>query len=214
MPDKSVRQLTSRFRETKELIAEHNILKRQLKKIDRKLLTLENKYKFLSDIVSIGGHDTVIELATKKLLKSAGFREVKHLKNVRPKREDLQVWCEDCLILIECKGTYKTVPPDHEVGQIKKYIDHRKNIVRSTLPVYGLTVINHDFNKPHDKRNTNPFGKYKNEYALGSSYGMITTSELLNGFILLKNGDIDFETFKRFLLKTGEIKFSGRADNT
>jgi hypothetical protein len=80
--------------------------------------------------------------------------------------------------------------------------------------VYGLTVINHDFNKPYNRRDQHPFDKFKNEYALAGSYGVLTTVELLNGFVLLKNGNIDFETFKFCLIQTGEIRFSGRVDNT
>ena len=100
---KHLRQITKDFEEVQTLTAEHRILKKQIRTVDRKLKTIETKYGFLSDIVSIGGHNTVIEVAAKKLFKNAGFTDVRHLVNVRPKREDLQIWCDDCIIIVECK---------------------------------------------------------------------------------------------------------------
>ena len=207
---KLLRQIIKDFNEVKELIAEHKSISIKLRKVDKKLKTLETKYKFLTDLISVDGKDTLIEKAAKSLFKSAGFEQVRHLVNVRPKREDLQIWCNDCLILVECKGTYRSVPDDKELSQIKKYIDHRTNIVKSTIPVFGLTVINHDNSKLYHNRNKNPFDKSKHEYAIASQYGIITTVDLVRGFLLLKNNIITFDTFKQTIKQFGIIKFGDR----
>jgi len=207
---KLLRQITKDFNEVKILISEHKSISKQLRKVDRKLQTIESKYKFLTDIVSVDGKDAIIEKSAKLLFKSAGFKQVRHLVNVRPKREDLQIWCDDCLILVECKGTYRSVPDDKELSQIKKYIDHRSNIIKSKIPVFGLTVINHDNSKLYQKRNKNPFDKSKQEYAIASQYGIVTTTELLEGFVLLKNNIITFDTFKQKLKQFGVINFGDR----
>lgn len=209
---KLLRHITKDFDDVKHLIATHKDLSKQLRTVDRKLKTIEAKYKFLADIISVGGNDTAIEKSAKLLLKSAGFNHVRHLVNVRPKREDLQIWCNDCLILIECKGTKNSIPPDHELSQIKKYIDHRANIIKSNLPVFGLTIINHDNSKQFHNRNKNPIDKSKHEYAIAGGYGIITTIELVRGFLLLKNNNITFDTFKQIIIKHGNIKFGDRAD--
>jgi hypothetical protein len=209
---KLLRHITKDFDDVKNLIAEHKAIAKQLRTVDRKLKTAEAKYKFLTDIISVGGQDTVVEKSAKLLFKSAGFKEVRHLVNVRPKREDLQIWCDDCLILAECKGTKYSVPPDAELNQIKKYIDHRANIIKSKLPVFGLTIINHDNSKLYHNRNRNPIDKNKHEYAVASQYGIITTVDLVRGFLFLKNNNITFDTFKQTIKQFGVIKFGDRAD--
>ena len=209
---KLLRYITKDFDDVKNLIETHKALSQQLRRVDRKLKSIETKYKFLTDIISVGGNDTTIEKSAKLLLKNAGFKEVRHLVNVRPKREDLQIWCNDCIILAECKGTKNAVPPDHELSQIKKYIDHRVNIAKSKLPVYGLTIINHDNSKQFHNRNKNPIDKSKHEYAVASGYGVITTVELVHGFLLLKNNQVTFDLFKQTIIKHGNIKFDGRVD--
>ncbi len=209
---RQVRNWTKSFKEVQKLLSDHNSLKKQLHSIDRRLKTIEAKHSFLDNITSKNGSGTAIEIATKLLFKSAGFNDVRHLKKVKPLREDLQIWCDDCLILIECKGTIHSIPSDDLLGPIKKYIDHRVNIVKSKLPVFGLTVLNNDNSKNIDKRNKNSIDKHKAEYAEASKYGIITTIELVNGFLLLKNNIITFEQFKNTIKQFGLIKFGVRAD--
>ena len=204
---KLLQQFTKNFDEVKQLLDEHKTISKQIRTVERKLKTVEAKYKFLTDLISKGGTGKTIEKASKLLFKSAGFDHVRHLTKVRPEREDLQIWCDDCLILVECKGIKSSVPPDHEISQIKKYIDHRKNIVKSQLPVFGLTILNHDNSKDWDNRNPNPVDNQKNEYAMASEYGIVTTLDLVQGFILLKNKGITFEQFKNLIKRQGLIKF-------
>lgn len=204
---KHLRQITKDFEEVQTLTAEHRILKKQIRTVDRKLKTIEAKYSFLNDITSIDGKDIVIEIAAKQLLKSAGFTQVRHLRYARPKCEDLQIWCDDCIIIVECKGSKYSVPSDNEIGQVLKYINFRKNNLKSELPVFGCTIINHDNSKPIDKRNKTPIDKNKNEYAKAGQYGIITTIELVKGFVMLKNNDMTFENFKNTIKQYGLIQF-------
>lgn len=211
----NIRQLhewTKSFKEVQELLTEHNLLKRKIHSIDRRLKTIELKYSFLNDITSIDGTGVLIEIAVKRLFKSAGFVDVRHLRNPKPLREDLQIWCDDCIILVECKGTKHSVPSDDLITPIKKYIDHRANIVKCKLPVFGLTIINLDNSKHIDKRNKNPIDKNKAEYAEAGKYGVVTSIELAGGFLLLKNNDITFEQFKNTIRRHGLVSFGVRAD--
>jgi len=121
-----VREITKNFKEVQKLITKHNSLKNKMRSIDRQLKSSEINYSFLHDITSVNGKDILIEIAAKKLFKSAGFTDVRHLKNVTPKREDLQIWCDDCIIIIECKGTKYSIPQDNEVSQVLKYIKFKK----------------------------------------------------------------------------------------
>lgn len=124
----------------------------------------------------------------------------------------MQVWCDNCLILIECKGTKKAVLSDDLITPIKKYIDHRINIIKSKLPVYGLTVLNNDNSKNIDTRNKNSIDKQKAEYAEAGKYGIITSIELVKGFLLLKNDIITFEHFKNTIQQNGLITFGAWTD--
>lgn len=209
---KQQHHLTHGFNDLQQLIDNHNAIKKKLRANGRRLKTLEIKYSFLNDITSVGGHDTLIETATKRLFKEAGFVDVRHLQNAKPKREDLQIWCKDSLILVECKGTYRQIPDDKELGQVKKYIDHRTNIIKSKLPVFGLTVINHDNRKQASKRNKRPIDKCKEDYAKAGQYGILTTIELVKGFVLLKNSKITFQQFKDTIKQCGLITFGVGAD--
>jgi hypothetical protein len=204
---KYLRNITKDFEEVKTLIEEHNVLKKKIRNVDRKLKTVETKYEFLSDIVSIGGHDTIIESAAKKLFKNIGFSDVRHLVKARPKREDLQVWCDDCIIIVECKGTKSEHPPNDEIGAVKKYVEYRKSKLQSLLPIFGLTIINHDNRKHFQKRILNPLDTYKIEYVIAQQFSVILTTELVKGFLLVKNNIISFEQFKNKIKQHGLITF-------
>ena len=202
-----LRKITKDFEEVKELIAEHRILKKEIRKVDRKLITIETKYDFLAEIVSIDGNSTTIEIATKKLFKNAGFTEVRYLVNPRQKREDLQIWCEDCIIIVECKGLKAIHPSLDEICAVKKYIDFRKNKILSHLPIFGLTVINHDNSKHFQQRIKNPIDTFKIEYVIAQKFSVILTTELVKGFLLLKNKIITFEYFKNKIKQHGLVTF-------
>lgn len=62
---KLLRHITKDFDDVKHLIATHKELSKQLRTVDRKLKTIEAKYKFLVDIISVGGNDTIIEKSAK-----------------------------------------------------------------------------------------------------------------------------------------------------
>ncbi len=128
-----IRDRTKSFKHVQELLIDEKNIKKQLRSISRRLKTIELKHSFLNDITSVNGKSTLIEIAAKRLFKSAGFGDVRHLQNVRPKREDLQIWCDDCVILVECKGSKNTIPQDNEIGQIKKYIDNQPELKHSDM---------------------------------------------------------------------------------
>lgn len=131
-------QITNELPEIIFLKQEYKKAKSQLVRVQRKIISTSKKFKFLSDIVGRNGFGATLELGCLKLFKEIGFEDVKKLKQRNPAREDLQIWCPDCLIVIECKGSKNMEPPDAELNQIKRYIDYRENTIKARYPLKEL----------------------------------------------------------------------------
>lgn len=196
---------TAHLKEFSDIKSDYDCAKKSLVSSKRKLRTLEQRYKFLYDIISERGTGDILELGCKRLFNLAGFNDVRHLRKVKPEREDLQIWLDDMLILVECKGIGSHMPNDADLNQIVRYVNYKAT--NSLLPVKGIVIFNHDLKKPIDKRNKTPIDKMKEEYAKTSGYGVIHVSQLINGFIQLKNNQINLVQFKDTLLTTGIVKF-------
>lgn len=176
------RKVTKDLIEVQDLIKKHTEIKKSLAKTKRKLKSTITKYSFLDIITKINSKDMFLETAVKQLFNNIGL-DTKHLINQKPKREDLQIWFDDCVILVECKGVKASNPRYDEVGAVKKYVDYRKKFENWNLPVHGLLVINHDNERNVEMRTKKPLDKLKTDYILAQDFGVITTYELVKGFI-------------------------------
>jgi hypothetical protein len=203
------------FAETKPLISEFEKANKKLRTAKRRLKTVEIKYTFLFDIVAPYSNDNFLANAAKRLFKSTGFKKVVHFKSERlkPKREDLQLWTDTELFVIEIKGLSTPHPPKSALIQVLPYIRENELHIKDRN-IYGFTVINHDNkNRPQD-RQRNFKDAEKERDAVNCGYGFISTMDLLIGFTYLKQGKIDFETFKNTLKNKGLITYEGKGGST
>jgi hypothetical protein len=212
---KLLHKITKDFTEVKPLLAEHKKAKAKFKQVDRKINTIDKKYSFLLDVIGIEIDDDKLCDAVKTLFKKAGFEKVVHYKDKRkkPKREDLQLYFEDELFVLEVKGISAVNPGRADVMQVFPYIaENRKR--QQDKKVYGFTIINHD-KKNHPTNRPKRFKDEERENdAINCGYGFISTIDLVIGFQKLKQQSINFDQFKEQLKQTGMITFDSKGGKT
>lgn len=207
--NKEFLKLTKIFPDVAEAIERVNSAKKDLNRTTRKVRTLKTKYQFLQDLVDIKTHDDLLDNALKKFFKELGYKDVRKVGK-RYKREDVQIWTDNKLIVIEAKGITRSTPKDHECEQIAKYMRLRKMKI-ADRQVFGLFVVNHDNQKHHAKRNPTPFDQQKVEYAEAGEYGLTTTIELLKAFCQIKTERLTIEEFENKICTKGLIRFESRS---
>ena len=207
--NKEFLKLTRHFPDVTDAIGRANSAKRDLNRATRRVRSLKTKYQFLQDLVGIKSHADTLDSALKSFFKELGYTDVRKVGK-KYQREDLQIWTDNKLIVIEAKGITRPTPSDPECGQIAKYMRLRgKKITDKT--VFGLFVVNHDNDKHPCRRNPTPFDKNKIEYAEASEYGLTTTIELLKAFIQIKTGRLTVGEFENKICSTGLISFESRS---
>lgn len=191
------------FEEVKALKIKLKEAKKEVQKSRRRLITLENKYKFLSEIVDINSKN-------KELIKSvkAYFKEIKlkHQEVDKQGKEDFGVWHKNKLILVEVTGTKNAVLSQDKTHQISKHINIRQSAFPN-LNVSGLFICNHDSETQYNLREQNPFPKDTIEIASHNKYSLITTVSLVSAFLKLKRGEITLDTLVDTISTYGEIRF-------
>lgn len=213
--------INSRFMNTKEyeeilykvsnistLIAKIKQLKKQLNSVNRKIDTIYKNHSFLLKIIGENVNDHDLEYQLKLFFKSVGYKKVDLLKK-RTQKEDLRIWNNNTIILTETTGfKNETIKSSHLV-KIKTCIDFAdKYTIMKGYTIRGLVIVNHDFNKHYTKRKENPFANEMDLHSANkNNITAITTVDLLKGFIKLKIGDINFDTFNNTITKNGIVKF-------
>ena len=203
MTDKEFRELTKSFDDIQEIIVQKNLLKKEEGKLRRKLASLESKYSFLKDLVAIKGNSDKTSEAIKKYFKELGLKI-----EIVPEKfgvEDLRLWFENKLVIIETTGTEKSDNSENKAHQISKHIPIRKQEYPN-LEVYGLFISNHDNRKPFNERKEKSFSKRVNEISESHAYTVTTTTNLLKAFLSIKNGDLTISELIEKLCATGEFK--------
>lgn len=201
--------------EVKEALEKHKQAQNLMRKADRKLKSLLNKYSFLETIVGIDVNDNILENAVKLLLKNAGFERVINYRSprIRVKREDLLAYSVNDLLVIEVRGLNKVNPTKYDVLKVFPYkVENKKR--QPNLNVYGLTIINHDNDNPVQNRKSTFKSQENEQDAINCGYGYISTIELVIGFWQLKMNIITFEEFKTRLFQTGSIMFDSNGGKT
>ena len=197
--------ITKIFPDIAEAIERVISAKKDLNRKARKVRTLKTKYHFLQDLVDIKTHDNLLDNALKKFFKELGYKDVRKVGK-KYKREDLQIWTGNKLIVIEAKGITRLTPKEHECEQIAKYIRLRK-MKLNNKQVFGFFVVNHDNQNHYSRRNPTPFDKQKVEYAEAGEYGLTTTIELLKAFCQIKTKRLTIEEFENKICTKGLIRF-------
>jgi hypothetical protein len=169
-------KITSRFKDVSELLIEIKKAKAVQNKLRRRLKTKILKYLFLKDIVDINCSAERLTKAVKKYLKEIGLEKVILKENSG--EEDLQIWFEDRVILVEVTGTKSGTHKDSKTIQISKHIPVKRELYPD-LKVSGLFISNHNFDKPFNQRNENPFSSEQINFARTGSYTLATTIDLL-----------------------------------
>lgn len=202
MDKKEFEKITATFPDVAPNITRITELTKKINKVRRKLKTQRNKYSFLSDLVAIGGTDKITALAIRDCFKHLGFK-TEYVEKLRD--EDVRVFHEDRLIVIEATGTHKNQSKD-KIAQTAIHSSKARDKFPN-LTVTGLLIINNDNSLHYTKRDPNPFKNDVDNFVKFNNCGYMTTSELLNGFIKVKTGELTSNDFYISLTKSGEIKY-------
>lgn len=202
--DNNIQNLTSILPEIKTLIDRKNSLKKESNYITRRLKTLTKKYEFLNQIVGKNIKDNVLERALTDFFRQIGYTNVKKV-GINGK-EDIQIIIEESetLILVEVTGTKKKTTNDDKTRQVTKHFADNRNKHKK---VRGLFIVNHDFEKIYSERIIHPFSEDQIKYAKDGDYSLVTTFQLLVGFIILKTKQLSLTDFTEKITKNGEIIF-------
>jgi len=203
MTDKEYLKLTSGFCDIKQLILREQELKKEYNKARKKLKTKELRYSFLKDIVGIDINADDLVIAVVKLFKAFEFDKVENLEKL--KNEDLRIWFENKLILVEITGVKKIALDDDKSHSISKHININKELNKNH-DVTGLTIVNHDNKKHFTQRNKSPFRPLLDDIGKANKYSLITTDILLKLFIEYKQNLLTKQDIINILTSGGVIK--------
>lgn len=188
--------MLSDINEIKIAVQEYRELKKELKRRRTKLNTLTAKFSFVDMIQSIDIDDIELENKILDLLKYLGYWTQKP----QEKRDfDGYATYNGEMIGIEVKNSKGT--SENEMFQGLKYKgrnDRRGINTKATLIVWNNTKSNQEFDS------------FRIEDAENHNYGIITTKELVKGFLKVINGNISVQIFHSLLTKKGQIKFSNK----
>lgn len=205
MTEKELKNITSVFSDLKPLIALRSELLNKTSKIRRRLKTKLSKYVFLSDIVGIGIKEDHLVNAVVSFFKELGFVKVENIE--KKKKEDIRLFTEDILLLIEVTGTSSSTLKDNKIHQISKHIPLNQEKFKE-LQVFGLFVVNHDNEKHYLEREKNPFNNEMHNISKSHNYSITTTIHLLNAFTEFKCGNMTAKEIVEKLCSSGEVKIN------
>ena len=203
MEEKDYYKLTENIPEIKVLLNQEKELKKELNRVNRRLKTYSNKYKFLKIIISENVANDLLEEYVKLFFKEIGFEKV-HKVGKQLRKEDLRIIKTDKIIIAEVTGSNKRTVRDSKTMQITKHLSVRKSKKENA---YALFIINHSNNVNYKKRNEHPFTENQIQYAETGKYSLVTTTELVKGFMKVKLGKMNLLEFEEKLCEFGLVKF-------
>jgi len=204
MTTAELKNITANFSEIKTLIERQNDLSRQTNKVRRRLKTQIDKYSFLADLIGIDSNGDRLVNALVDFFKALGFDKIENVDK-KYKEEDIRLWVDDVLLVIEITGIDNANPKDSKVHQISKHIPRRQAKFQNKK-VFGVFIVNHDNKKHFSKREKKPFRKDICEIAESHNYTITTTVDLLNAFLHFKNGTLTQKDIVDKLCLKGELK--------
>lgn len=193
--------------EFNEIISLLKQQKRDIAATKRRLKRLTKKFIFIERIFEVGSQDTYLEKQITELLKAIGYENVKHITYPKD-MPDIEIMLSNRLTCIEVKSSKKPHEQENEILQVHKYKVRRQDDLPN-LKVAGILIFNNDNKNLNPKlRDKRPFDDKRERDAILNGYSLISTTELINGFILLKKKEVSFEEFDKIIHKTGIVKFS------
>lgn len=203
MTEKDYYNLTKEFIDISVLLKEQKTIKTKLNRVLRKLNTLDSKYSFIKEIIGVNVDGEKLENSIKKYFKEIGFKDVRKVGNSFGK-DDIQIYLDNELIISEATGIKGIHTKDSKTRQITKHLELKRN---NGEKVFGIFIVNHDKETYYTERNTNPFSKDQINYAIVGKYSLVTTLELLRGFIKVKTNELTLEQYKVKLCSFGMVEF-------
>lgn len=202
--DKAFFEVTSKFPEIDDLLTQSRTLKNQLNKVARRLRTKRTEYDFLQKLVWEFSYDNVLVDSLYSLFSNIGFNTKKLAGD---NEEDLQIQLNDELILIEAKGDKSENTSYKGLDQIARYVVRRRE-ENKDAEIYGIYIVNHHLKQSdYKKRNPKAFGSDMLKDAGASKIGLLTTIDLLSGYVKLKRDEISIDDFGNNLKSFGQITF-------
>ncbi|TAI47837.1 hypothetical protein [Flagellimonas allohymeniacidonis] len=196
-------ELTKKIPEIENLLKERIELKSKINKVNRRLISLSKKYKFLGMVVYPQANDDLLEENVKLLFKEIGFEKV-HKVGKQLKREDLRIILSDKIILVEVTGTVNQNSSDDKTRQMTKHVDVEKSKGKNCQ---GMFVVNHENNKHFKEKTKTPFTKNQIKYAKAGKYTLMTTQSLVNAFMLVKTKKLSLSDFEKRICEYGVVEF-------
>lgn len=193
-------------KEITELEKEEDIIREEynskIKALNEKRAEIEQKYKFLNDLLTETGDKLVEAVCT--YFKWLGFTDVVSIDGSEEiLREDIQITEGNKLYIIEVKGIGGT-STDAECAQVAKHRRRREreNRDKEIIPIY---IVNHQrYMNPLSRQNP-PFSDNQIEYAESDERGLLTTWQLYNQYKLIEAGIFTKEETKDSLDEWGLI---------
>ncbi len=180
--------------EIRKVNKEYRDLKRKLNKRRNKVSSLFNKYSFIEEIVSPSMDDYEIEESVRRLFDDLGYSA----KRPNDKR-DFDVIASNLgkTIGIEIKNG-KNLVGENEMFQALKYAGRHRSKGKVLHPIMIW----------NNSKSNQEFDKYRIYDSKINNYGILTTKELLKGYLKFKQEKLTFALFDIIISQTGLIKFS------
>jgi len=188
-------KMIDKIPEIKNARNHYHALKRNLNKERRKIKSLYEKHFFVNMITSKDVDDFELEDYISQLFQDLTYHTNK--PSTKNRRDlDVIVSLNSRTIGIEVKNG--NFPSENDMFQARKYAIRylKKNKQMHPQIVWNNVKTNQEFDSS------------RIEDVEGNFYGIITTKELLKGYLKVKQKIIDLNTFDNLINKTGLIKFS------
>lgn len=176
--------ILSSINEVNSAIKEYREFKKKIKRKRTKISTLTKKYSFVDKIQSTDVGDIELEIKTLELLNCIGYETIK------PKlSRDLDGYAKynGETIGIEVKNS-KGIG-ENEMFQGLKY--EGRNRLNGLITISTVIVWN-------NAKSNQEFDDFRIKDAEIHKYGIITTKELVKGFLKVKNGKIAIDMFQKY----------------
>lgn len=180
--------------EIKNARSNYHLLKRNLNKERRKIKSLYEKHFFVNMITAKDVDDYKLEDYILQLFQDLTYET---RKPSSPRDLDVIVRLNSRTIGIEVKNG--NLPNENEMFQARKYAI--RYLKKTNKEMHPLIVWN-------NAKTGQEFDSLRIEDAQGNFYGIITTKELLKGYLKVKQKTINLHTFDNLINRTGLIKFS------
>jgi hypothetical protein len=191
-----MKRIVDNIPDIQKSLKNYQILKRKLNKEKRRLKLLYDKYAFLPKIISTDVDDFKLEDFILKLFNDLNY----NTKKPKSKRDfDLIITLNQRTIGVEVKNG--NLPNENEMFQARKYAIRHKR--KSNKIMHPLIIWN-------NVKTNQEFDSFRIEDAEGNKYGILTTKELIKGYLKVKQGFLKLYLFDYLINKPGLIKFSSR----